>query len=154
MMNNTNAKNVEVVEVVEVVKTKKVSYRQDFLKGFAMIVDNKEEVIKATGLSEEQMTKMITYFDTQINKTKTVSTKGDYKPTEKAETILEVLVAFEGEWKTGKEIAEGSNGLLKSNGVSGSIRGLVSNGYVEATNESPKKYKITQKGVDFMNDHE
>ena len=96
---------------------------------------------------------MIKYFETQINKTKTVS-KGEYKPTEKASAILDVLIAFEGEYKTGKEIAEASQGILKANGVSGSIRGLVTNGFVEATNDSPKKYKITQKGIDFLNSEE
>ena len=51
---------------------------------------------------------------------------------------------------TGKEIAESSQGTLKANGVSGSIRGLVANGLVEATNDSPKKYKITQQGIDLL----
>ena len=119
------------VEVQE--KVKKVSLRQDFLKGFSTIVSKKEEIIEVTGMELEQFDKMVEYFETQINKTKTVS---------------------KGEYKTGKEIAEASQGILKANGVSGSIRGLVTNGFVEATNDSPKKYKITQKGIDFLNSEE
>ena len=143
---------MEVVEVAEK-PVKKVSLRQDFLKGFSTIVDKKEEIIEVTGMEVEQFNKMVEYFETQINKTKTVS-KGEYKPTEKASAILDVLIAFEGEYKSGKEIAEASQGILKANGVSGSIRGLVINGFVEATNDSPKKYKITQKGIDFLNNEE
>lgn len=145
---------VPVSETVEEVSTKKVSLRQDFLKTFQVIASNKEEVCGSIGLDVAEFDKMVEYFNTQINKTKTVSKDGNYKPTEKAQAILDVLVAFEGEYKTGKEIAEASQGLLKANGVSGSIRGLVSNGFVEATNDSPKKYKITQRGVDFLNDEE
>lgn len=155
-MKNLNAEIMEnVMEVVEGAEkpVKKVSLRQDFLKGFSTIVDKKEEIIEVTGMEVEQFNKMVEYFETQINKTKTVS-KGEYKPTEKASAILDVLIAFEGDYKTGKEIAEASQGILKANGVSGSIRGLVSNGFVEATNDSPKKYKITQKGIDFLNNEE
>ena len=155
-MKNVNAEIMEnVMEVVEVAEkpVKKVSLRQDFLKGFSTIVDKKEEIIEVTGMEVEQFNKMVEYFETQINKTKTVS-KGEYKPTEKASAILDVLIAFEGEYKSGKEIAEASQGILKANGVSGSIRGLVINGFVEATNDSPKKYKITQKGIDFLNNEE
>lgn len=139
------------VEVQE--KAKKVSLRQDFLKGFSTIVDKKTEVMEVVGMDSESFDKMVEYFETQINKTKTVS-KGEYKPTEKALTILEVLISYEGDFKTGKEIAEGSQGQLKPNGVSGSIRSLVANGLVEATNDSPKKYKITQAGIDFLNNQE
>lgn len=166
MMKNELANAMEIVkvgdkELVKVVegsvevkeKVKKVSLRQDFLKGFSTIVSKKEEIIEVTGMELEQFDKMVEYFETQINKTKTVS-KGEYKPTEKASAILDILIAFEGEYKTGKEIAEASQGILKANGVSGSIRGLVTNGFVEATNDSPKKYKITQKGIDFLNDEE
>ena len=114
--------------------------RQDFLKGFQTIADNKEVVCQSIGMDVVAFDTMVEYFNTQINKTKTVEKGGNYKPTEKASAILDVLIAFEGEYKTGKEIAEASQGLLKANGVSGSIRGLVSNGFVEATNDSPKKY--------------
>lgn len=129
---------------------KKVSLRQNFLKGFSIIADNKEEVIKVTGIEVEEFDKMVEYFNTQINKTKTVK-KGEYMPTDKAKLILDVLVAYEGEQKTGKEISELSNGELKANGVSGSIRGLVANGFVDASNDSPKKYSITQIGIDYIN---
>ena len=155
VMEVVEVENKELVKVVEGAEkpVKKVSLRQDFLKGFSTIVDKKEEIIEVTGMEVEQFNKMVEYFETQINKTKTVS-KGEYKPTEKASAILDVLIAFEGEYKTGKEIAEVSQGILKANGVSGSIRGLVTNGLVEATNDSPKKYKITQKGIDFLNSEE
>lgn len=155
VMEVVEVENKELVKVVEGAEkpVKKVSLRQDFLKGFSTIVDKKEEIIEVTGMEVEQFNKMVEYFETQINKTKTVS-KGEYKPTEKASAILDVLIAFEGEYKTGKEIAEASQGILKANGVSGSIRGLVTNGFVEATNDSPKKYKITQKGIDFLNSEE
>lgn len=145
----------QIVEVATISEnpTKKVSLRQDFLKGFSTIVDKKEEVCELVGMEMTDFDKMVEYFNTQINKSKTV-VKGEYKPTEKASLILDILIAFEGEFKTGKEIAEGSQGQLKANGVSGSIRGLVSNGFVEATMDSPKKYKITQVGIDFLNDEE
>ena len=143
--------NKELVKVVEGAEkpVKKVSLRQDFLKGFSTIVDKKEEIIEVTGMEVEQFNKMVEYFETQINKTKTVS-KGEYKPTEKGMLILEVLISDDTKYFTGKEIAENSQGTLKANGVSGSIRGLVANGLVEATNDSPKKYKITQKGIDLL----
>ena len=73
-----------------------------------------------------------------------------YKPNEKGMLILEVLISDDTKYFTGKEIAESSQGTLKANGVSGSIRGLVANGLVEATNDSPKKYKITQQGIDLL----
>lgn len=154
MMNTVETKNVEVVEVAKAEETKtvkKVSLRQNFLKGFSVVAEHKTQVMEITGLSEDDFNTMVEYFNTQINKTKTVK-KGEYVPTEKAQLILDVLIAYEGEYKTGKEIAEMSNGELKSNGVSGSIRGLVSNGFVEATNDSPKKYKITEMGVNYMNE--
>lgn len=154
MVVNGEGQIVEVAPIVEEVSTKKVSLRQDFLKGFQVIASNKDVVCQSIGMKMTDFDKMVEYFETQINKTKTVSKEGNYKPTEKAMTILDVLVAFEGEFKTGKEIAEGSQGILKANGVSGSIRGLVSNGFVEATNDSPKKYKITQKGINFLNEDE
>lgn len=144
----------QIVEVVAENSTKKVSLRQDFLKGFQTIADNKEVVCQSIGMDVVAFDTMVEYFNTQINKTKTVEKGGNYKPTEKASAILDVLIAFEGEYKTGKEIAEASQGLLKANGVSGSIRGLVSNGFVEATNDSPKKYKITQIGVNYLNEDE
>ena len=162
MMKNELANAMEIVkvgdkELVKVVegsvevqeKVKKVSLRQDYLKGFSTIVSKKEEIIEVTGMELEQFDKMVEYFETQINKTKTVS-KGEYKPTEKGMLILEVLISDDTKFFTGKEIAESSQGTLKANGVSGSIRGLVANGLVEATNGSPKKYKITQQGIDLL----
>lgn len=152
MVVNGNGEIVEMATTSEET-TKKVSLRQDFLKGFSTIADNKEVVCQSIGMEMTDFDKMVQYFNEQINKTKSVE-KGAYKPTEKASLILDILIAFEGEFKTGKEIAEGSQGQLKANGVSGSIRGLVSNGFVEATMDSPKKYKITQIGIDFLNDEE
>lgn len=145
--------NVVVENNVVVEGTKKVSYRQDFIKVCSTLIDNKDLLQGTLSIEEELLNKFEIYFNEQINKTKTVS-KGEYKPTEKAMTILEILFSYEGLQKTGKEIAEGSNGLLKANGVSGSIRGLVSNGFVNATDDKPKKYEITQKGIDYMNQQE
>ena len=157
MKNVENVKNVEITEVTTTVvtenSTKKSSLRQDFLKAFTKIQENKDTVCKSIEMDTTEFDKMCEYFDTQINKSKTVK-KGKYVPTDKAHTILDILLAYEGIYKTGKEIAENSNGLLKANGVSGSIRGLVTNELVEATNESPKKYIITQKGIDLLNTEE
>lgn len=147
MNNLTNA--VVKGNEVEVKGTKKVSLRQDFLKVTSTIIENKEVIIKDLGIEVEDFEKFVTYFNTQINKTKTVS-KGEYKPTEKGSLIMEVLISDDSKYFTGKEIAENSQGELKSNGVSGSIRGLVTNGFVEATETSPRAYKITQKGIDFL----
>ena len=148
-MNNTNV-NVETTTMeVAPTTTKKVSYRQDFIKVCSLLIDNKDLVTGTLGIEVEDFNKFEEYFNTQINKTKTV-VKGEYKPTEKGTLILEVLISDDTKYFTGKEIAESSQGTLKSNGVSGSIRGLVANGLVEATNDSPKKYKITQKGIDLL----
>ena len=148
-MNNTNV-NVETTTMeVAPTTTKKVSYRQDFIKVRSLLIDNKDLVTGTLGIELEDFDKFETYFNTQINKTKTV-VKGEYKPTEKGMLILEVLISDDTKYFTGKEIAESSQGTLKANGVSGSIRGLVANGLVEATNDSPKKYKITQQGIDLL----
>ena len=148
-MNNTNV-NVETTTMeVAPTTTKKVSYRQDFIKVCSLLIDNKDLVTGTLGIEVEDFNKFEEYFNTQINKTKTV-VKGEYKPTEKGMLILEVLISDDTKYFTGKEIAENSQGTLKANGVSGSIRGLVANGLVEATNDSPKKYKITQKGIDLL----
>lgn len=149
-MNNTNV-NVETttMEVATTTTTKKVSYRQDFIKVCSLLIDNKDLVTGTLGIEVEDFDKFEKYFNTQINKTKTV-VKGEYKPTEKGMLILEVLISDDTKFFTGKEIAESSQGTLKANGVSGSIRGLVANGLVEATNDSPKKYKITQQGIDLL----
>lgn len=149
-MNNTNV-NVETttMEVATTTTTKKVSYRQDFIKVCSLLIDNKDLVTGTLGIEVEDFRKFEEYFNTQINKTKTV-VKGEYKPTEKGMLILEVLISDDTKFFTGKEIAESSQGTLKANGVSGSIRGLVANGLVEATNDSPKKYKITQQGIDLL----
>ena len=148
-MNNTNV-NVETTTMeVAPTTTKKVSYRQDFIKVCSLLIDNKDLVTGTLGIEVEDFNKFEEYFNTQINKTKTV-VKGEYKPTEKGTLILEVLISDDTKYFTGKEIAESSQGTLKANGVSGSIRGLVANGLVEATNDSPKKYKITQKGIDLL----
>lgn len=149
-MNNTNV-NVETttMEVATTTTTKKVSYRQDFIKVCSLLIDNKDLVTGTLGIEVEDFNKFEEYFNTQINKTKTV-VKGEYKPTEKGMLILEVLISDDTKYFTGKEIAESSQGTLKANGVSGSIRGLVANGLVEATNDSPKKYKITQQGIDLL----
>lgn len=148
-MNNTNV-NVETTTMeVAPTTTKKVSYRQDFIKVCSLLIDNKDLVTGTLGIEVEDFNKFEEYFNTQINKTKTV-VKGEYKPTEKGMLILEVLISDDTKYFTGKEIAESSQGTLKANGVSGSIRGLVTNGLVEATNDSPKKYKITQKGIDLL----
>ena len=148
-MNNANV-NVETTTMeVTPTTTKKVSYRQDFIKVCSLLIDNKDLVTGTLGIEVEDFNKFEEYFNTQINKTKTV-VKGEYKPTEKGMLILEVLISDDTKYFTGKEIAENSQGTLKANGVSGSIRGLVANGLVEATNDSPKKYKITQKGIDLL----
>ena len=147
-MNNTNV-NVETTMEVAPTTTKKVSYRQDFIKVCSLLIDNKDLVTGTLGIEVEDFNKFEEYFNTQINKTKTV-VKGEYKPTEKGMLILEVLISDDTKHFTGKEIAESSQGKLKANGVSGSIRGLVANELVEATNDSPKKYKITQKGIDLL----
>lgn len=148
-MKNNQITSVEVVEVEAVASAKKVSYRQDFIKVCSNLIDNKEVLMNSFGIEEEEYNKFKEYFETQINKSKSVE-KGEYKPTEKAETILNILIAFEGEYITGKAIAENSNGELKSNGVSGSIRALITNGMVESTETTPKQYKITQKGIDYL----
>ena len=149
-MNNTNV-NVETttMEVATTTTTKKVSYRQDFIKVCSLLIDNKDLVTGTLGIEVEDFDKFEKYFNTQINKTKTV-VKGEYKPTEKGMLILEVLISDDTKYFTGKEIAESSQGTLKANGVSGSIRGLVANGLVEATNDSHKKYKITKQGIDLL----
>lgn len=148
-MNNTNV-NVETTTMeVAPTTTKKVSYRQDFIKVCSLLIDNKDLITGTLGIEVEDFNKFEEYFNTQINKTKTV-VKGEYKPTEKGMLILEVLISDDTKHFTGKEISECSQGTLKANGVSGSIRGLVTNGLVEATNDSPKKYKITQKGIDLL----
>lgn len=147
-MNNTNV-NVETTTMEVATTTKRVSYRQDFIKVCSLLIDNKDLVTETLGIEVEDFNKFEEYFNTQINKTKTV-VKGEYKPTEKGMLILEVLISDDTKFFTGKEIAESSQGTLKANGVSGSIRGLVANGLVEATNDSPKKYKITQQGIDLL----
>lgn len=147
-MNNTNV-NVETTTMEVATTTKRVSYRQDFIKVCSLLIDNKDLVTGTLGIEVEDFNKFEEYFNTQINKTKTV-VKGEYKPTEKGMLILEVLISDDAKYFTGKEIAESSQGTLKANGVSGSIRGLVANGLVEATNDSPKKYKITQQGIDLL----
>ncbi len=147
-MNNTNV-NVETTTMEVATTTKRVSYRQDFIKVCSLLIDNKDLVTGTLGIEVEDFNKFEEYFNTQINKTKTV-VKGEYKPTEKGMLILEVLISDDTKFFTGKEIAESSQGTLKANGVSGSIRGLVTNGLVEATNDSPKKYKITQQGIDLL----
>ena len=147
-MNNTNV-NVETTTMEVATTTKRVSYRQDFIKVCSLLIDNKDLVTGTLGIEVEDFRKFEEYFNTQINKTKTV-VKGEYKPTEKGMLILEVLISDDTKYFTGKEIAESSQGTLKANGVSGSIRGLVANGLVEATNDSPKKYKITQQGIDLL----
>lgn len=147
-MNNTNV-NVETTTMEVATTTKRVSYRQDFIKVCSLLIDNKDLVTGTLGIEVEDFNKFEEYFNTQINKTKTV-VKGEYKPTEKGMLILEVLISDDTKYFTGKEIAESSQGTLKANGVSGSIRGLVTNGLVEATNDSPKKYKITQQGIDLL----
>lgn len=147
-MNNTNV-NVETTTMEVATTTKRVSYRQDFIKVCSLLIDNKDLVTGTLGIEVEDFNKFEEYFNTQINKTKTV-VKGEYKPTEKGMLILEVLISDDTKYFTGKEIAESSQGTLKANGVSGSIRGLVANGLVEATNDSPKKYKITQQGIDLL----
>lgn len=152
-MNNTNVNvettTMEVATTTTTTTTKKVSYRQDFIKVCSLLIDNKDLVTGTLGIEVEDFDKFEKYFNTQINKTKTV-VKGEYKPTEKGMLILEVLISDDTKFFTGKEIAESSQGTLKANGVSGSIRGLVANGLVEATNDSPKKYKITQQGIDLL----
>lgn len=148
-MENNTTMNTTNVEVMEVQAPKKVSYRQDFIKVCSTLIDNQDVIATTLGLDVEDFNKFVAYFNTQINKSKTVE-KGEYKPTEKGIYILEVLISDDSKFFTGKEIAEGSQGLLKANGVSGSIRGLVANGLVESTNDSPKKYKITQQGIDHL----
>jgi predicted transcriptional regulator len=147
-------KTTEITKTIgtETEGTKKVSLRQPFIKGFAKILEVEQLILDNTDLTSEEMEQVKSYFNNQIAKKS--STSKAYEISDKGQTILEILLSYEGEWRTGKQIAEGSNGLLKSNGVSGAIRGLVSNDYVSANNDSPKKYMITQKGVDYMNDTE
>lgn len=151
-MLNNQITSVEVVEVEVVKEPKKVSLRQDFLKGMDCVLgklDLDGELRERIGLSEDELSKMKEYYLTQINKTKSID-NSTYKPTDKAKLILEVLIAFENEFIAGKTIAENSQGQLKANGVSGSIRSLITHEFVEATETTPKKYKITQKGIDFL----
>jgi predicted transcriptional regulator len=142
----------KTVKGTEVKENKKVSLRQPFIKGFAKIMEIEEIILENTDLTSEELENIKAYFNNQIAKKS--STSKAYEISDKGQTILEILLSYEGEWRTGKQIAEGSNGLLKSNGVSGAIRGLVSNDYVMANSDSPKKYQITQKGIDYMNDTE
>ena len=91
-MNNTNV-NVETTTMeVAPTTTKKVSYRQDFIKVCSLLIDNKDLVTGTLGIEVEDFNKFEEYFNTQINKTKTV-VKGEYKPTEKGMLILEVLIS-------------------------------------------------------------
>lgn len=137
-----------VVQDVQEVKVEKKSYRQDFLKVCHTIIGHKDNL---DFISEDDMDKFITYFNEQINKAKSTTSTGEYTPTEKGHIILEVLISDEDKFFTAKEVATGSQEQLKSNGVSGAIRGLVTNEFVEARDGGKvKEYRITQKGIDYL----
>lgn len=69
--------------------------------------------------------------------------------TENGKLILKFLQSSaETEMWPAKKIAEEMG--IGSRSVSGSMRRLVSDGYVEALGENPKVYKITNKGKDYI----
>ena len=74
---------------------------------------------------------------------------GEDKPlfTENGKKILAFLQQNSGvtTWKA-KDIAEGM--LIASRTVSGAIRKLVSDGYVEKVGQDPVIYSITEKGIE------
>ena len=70
-MNNTNV-NVETTTMEVATTTKRVSYRQDFIKVCSLLIDNKDLVTGTLGIEVEDFNKFEEYFNTQINKTKTV----------------------------------------------------------------------------------
>lgn len=49
---------------------------------------------------------------------------------------------------TAQEIAKDLNVNVKT--VSGTFKKLINKGFVEPIEEKPKKYKITQKGLNFL----
>lgn len=109
--------------------------KQEFLKFL-------DEVIEAAGISEESIPEgALAYIEALRAKDETE------KPmfTDNGKTILKFLQenADVKMWKC-KDIA-GSIGI-SSRGVSGAIRKLVTDGFVEKMGESPIIYSITEKG--------
>lgn len=68
--------------------------------------------------------------------------------TENGKNILQYLQSVPAAMYKAKDIAEGM--LISSKAVSGAMRKLVTDGYVEKVGNSPVVYMITQKGKDYI----
>lgn len=68
--------------------------------------------------------------------------------TENGKNILQYLQSVPSAMYKAKDIAEGM--LISSKAVSGAMRKLVTDGYVEKVGNSPVVYMITQKGKEYI----
>lgn len=86
-----------------------------------------------------------TFFNSLKEKPKDVMTKN-------GALILGYMKEIEADNLKCKDIAEGMN--ISSRSVSGSLRKLVSDGYVEKVGQEPVVYSLTEKGrnIDFASD--
>ncbi|MCF0124565.1 MAG: hypothetical protein HUJ68_02205 [Clostridia bacterium] len=94
-------------------------------------------------LTSTEMEAAIAYFE-EFKKGKTKTSKGEI--TEAGKNILKIMIDnIDKEILTAKEI--GALGDINSRSISGSIRKLIADGYVEVVDDSdPKKYSLTETG--------
>lgn len=107
-----------------------------------------DEVIEKAGVSKEEIPEGVMDY---IEALKEKGEKEKSLFTDGGKMILKFLQDNTDvkRWKS-KEIAEGLG--ISSRSVSGSIRKLVTNGFVEKMGESPISYSITEKGKEIVLD--
>ena len=85
------------------------------------------------------------YLDALRNSTVAMA-KPDF--TENGKAILQYLQSVPATMYKSKDIAEGM--FISSKAVSGAMRKLVTDGYVEKIGQNPVVYKITEKGMNVV----
>lgn len=112
--------------------------KQEFLNFLAALMEAAPEVV------EQMMTESIqTYIDALSSSEAT----SKVEITDNGKLILKYLQENEKSALKAREIAEGL--FISSRSVSGSIRKLVSDGFVEKIGNSPAIYTITEKGKNY-----
>ena len=112
--------------------------KQEFIDFLNALMEAAPDVVK-----EKMNDNVKAYIDALIDK------KGE-KPalTDNGKMVLKYLQNAERGLYKAKDIAEGL--FVASRNVSGAMRKLVADGFVEKMGESPVLYSITEKGKEFI----
>ena len=112
--------------------------KQEFIDYLNALMEAAPDVVK-----EKMNNKVKAYIDALIDK------KGE-KPalTDNGKMVLKYLQNAEPGLYKAKDIADGL--FVASRNVSGAMRKLVADGFVEKMGESPVLYSITEKGKEFI----